>query len=145
MTINCRMKVAGSQLGAFPGEDSRRGREGTIPGVAFAYSVAKPDGGKPQHGPVTFTKAWGAATPRIFQSLTTGEHLTSVVFEFLETKADGFEVVIHTVTLTDAVISSVGQHPSESGSTLLEDVSFEFDRIRISHIPSGTSAAADVG
>jgi type VI secretion system secreted protein Hcp len=156
--------IEGVTQGAFKGESIRDRWQDALVGLAYSYEVQSPRdpatgraSGKRQHGPVTVTKEWGAATPQIFQALTTNELLTEVQFYFLRTSDQGEEYVYHRVTLIDATVSRIKQRTQDSTSTTttkkgtvsyydtmeLEDVSFTFRRIDIENIDGSTMATDD--
>jgi type VI secretion system Hcp family effector len=83
----------------------------------FQYSVESPldsatgqSSGKRQHKPIVITKEWGAASPQIFQALTTNEILSSVDFEFTKNSTGEKEVVYQRITLTNAQITRVNSY-----------------------------------
>jgi len=70
--------VEGSKQGKLKGESPREQHKDKLPGLGFHYSVSSPrESGSGQatgrriHQPVSFVKEWGAATPQLFQALTT--------------------------------------------------------------------------
>jgi type VI secretion system secreted protein Hcp len=76
------MTIEGTRQGVFPGA-----KGGAIAGLRFSYAAMSPRdaasgqaSGKRQHSPIVVTKMVGAASPQIFQALTTNEVLKSVVF-----------------------------------------------------------------
>ena len=145
--------IDGERQGKFKGESMRKGMEGKIPGVRFQYSVLSPRdpqsgmvSGKRIHQPVVITKQWGASSPQIFQAITTGEHLKSVVIEFVRTNPQGQEYIFQIIRLTDSVIASFRQYanvanPGEPAYPLgLEDISFTFKKIEIINTDAKTQA-----
>jgi type VI secretion system secreted protein Hcp len=126
-------------------------------GLAFSYEVTSPTdrasgqaSGKRQHGPVTITKEWGAASPQIFQAWVRNEVLSSVVLEFVRTDPNGTESVYQKITLTNARIVQIKSFKDlyrisdfSSDSRELESVSFSFEKILIENVPGKTSAQDD--
>jgi type VI secretion system secreted protein Hcp len=147
--------VTGSKQGAFKGESTQKGREGKIPGVGFAYGIVSPHdsasgqaSGKRQHKPVVFTKEWGASSPQFYAAAYTNEVLSTVLFEFYLSSPTGTLVVDHTVKLTNAVILDIEQSlnlPQADGPVIdsrdLQSISFAFQKIEITSVTGGTSAA----
>ena len=90
MAYEFYVTIEGSKSGIIKGDVVRRGHEGKIAALAFDYEVMLEQSrrgsgqaaGKRQHSPVTITKRWDVATPRLFQVLVTGEALKSVLIEF---------------------------------------------------------------
>ncbi|WP_035358988.1 type VI secretion system tube protein TssD [Edaphobacter aggregans] len=147
--------VTGAKQGAFKGESPQKGREGKIAGVAFAYGVAVPRDaasgqvtGKRQHNPVVFTKEWGASSPQFYAAAYTNEVLPTVLFEFYSTSPTGTQVVDHTIKLTNATIIEIDQSlnlPQAGGPVIdsreLQAIAFTFQKIEITSLTGGTSAA----
>ena len=154
MAVQFYATVTAARQGTFKSEGSQSGLgKGKIPGIAFGYSVISPRDattglptGKRQHQPVTFTKEWGASSPQFYQAAFTNETLTTVLFEFYATGADGKIVVDHTIKLTNASIASVSQslHDPQAGGPIidsreLQTITFTFQKIDI----TGSTEAID--
>ena len=154
-TFEFYVAIEGTKQGPFANESIRLNRTPRLVGLNFDYLVKTPRdaatgqiSGKRQHGPVMFTKEWGAASPQLFQALVSNETLKSVVFEFYQTNAQGAEELATMVKLTNAVISEIHQYSPETtsgshtgaGRRQLEDVSFTFGTIEIQHVPGKTMA-----
>ena len=92
--------------------------------------------GKRVHTPVVFTKVVGTASPQLFQALTSNENLTSVVI----TAPGGY-----TIELTNANVSEVKQYTEvvNGATTVLEDVSFTFQKIEVRDPATGAVATDD--
>ena len=82
MAYEFYVTVDGTKQGRFKGESKREQHAHKLAGLSFSYEVSSPRDastgqatGKRRHGPVTFTKAWGAATPQLFEALVTNEVL----------------------------------------------------------------------
>ncbi len=97
--------------------------------------------GKRQHTPVVITKAVGASSPQFFNAVATNETLSKVVITFTQSQRDGREVTFYVVTLTNASASDIKEYTS--GSSLLEDISFTYQKIEISDPIAKTSASDD--
>jgi len=143
------VSIVGRKQGKFHAEGSRPGK---IEGLAFHYEVSSPHDaatgqttGKRQHSPVTFVKQWGASSPQLVTAAVTNEVLDSVLFEFIETNANGEEVVFHTLKLTNASVASIKQDVKAvaGGKDLqdLEEVSFAFQSIEMENQDGKTMAA----
>jgi type VI secretion system secreted protein Hcp len=154
--------INGTKQGQFKGESVREKHANKLSGLSYNHSIQSPRdvatgqaSGKRQHGPITITKEWGAATPQIFQALVTNEVLKDVLFEFVQTTEDGMEQVYYTVKLTNATISAVNYvtgtgESAESAKTTatydtheMEKVSFTYQKIEMDHKIGKTSAADD--
>lgn len=152
MAYEFYVTIESSKSGIIKGDVARRGHEGKIAGLAFDYEVMMEQSrrgsgqavGKRQHSPVTITKRWDVATPRLFQALVTGETLKSVLIEFEVTdRKTGRKLIYHTVKLTNASITDIFQYAdADTGET--EDVSLVFRKIEIENKIGKTAAVDDV-
>ncbi len=146
--------ITGARQGLFKGDATGKQHQGKIQGLSFSYEVLSPRDavsgqavGRHRYKPITFLKAWDAATPRLFQALVTNEMLRSIVFEFYGTTADGAEKVRHTITLTDASVEDIRlftgnvDQINQYEAHDLEEVSLIFQKIRIQDNATGLSSA----
>jgi type VI secretion system secreted protein Hcp len=157
MAYEFYVTVDGTKQGRFKGESKREQHAHKLAGLSFSYEVSSPRDastgqatGKRRHGPVTFTKAWGAATPQLFQALVTNEVLRSVLFEFVRSGEDGTEQIFQTIRLTNVGVAAIKQYvvPEPSAAAApreLEDISLAFQIIDIEHKLGGTIASDDRG
>ncbi len=135
------VSIEGTKQGKFKGESLREAHPDTLPARGFGYEVRAPRdastgmaAGKRVHGPVTFLKEWGAASPQLFQALTTNEVLKTVLFEFVHTTDDGSEEVYHTIKLTNATVASIRQYTAADAGVAsrgVDEVALAFERIEI--------------
>ena len=130
--VTITIKVTGHHTGVFKGDDNSR--TGLITVIAYQYELTSPRDaasglptGHRQHHPVTITHALGGSSPEFLNSAATNEVLTSVVITFNRVDRNGKEINFYTVKLTNATITLVKQYTS--GSSVLEDVSFTFQKI----------------
>jgi len=157
MAYEFYVTVDGSKQGKLKGDSRRKGQADKLTGLAFRYGVATPreagsgmPTGRRTHQPVSFVKEWGAATPQLFQALTTNESIKSVLFEFIGTDETGRENVFHTIKLVNASITEIKQYV-ERDSALndrdatgpLEEISFTFQRIELENRDGKTMAVDD--
>ena len=155
-------KIEGTTQGAFKGESPRKAHAEQIAGLSYAHKITAPRdvatgqaSGKRQHGPITITKEWGAASPQLFQALCTNEILKSVVFDFYNTTKEGTEQIYYTITLTDATVASIeymtgtGESAGSAKTTAtydtheLEAISFTYRRIEVESKVGKTMAMDD--
>jgi type VI secretion system secreted protein Hcp len=148
--------IEGSKQGQFANESMRASHAPRVVGLNFDYLVKTPRdattgavSGKRQHGPVTMTREWGAASPQLFQALVSNEVLKSVVFEFYQMNKQAQEELTMLVKLTNATVVEIhqrtaiptaGSNTSALDTRRLEDVSFTFGAIEIQHVPTKTIA-----
>ncbi|MGH8103043.1 MAG: type VI secretion system tube protein TssD [bacterium] len=143
--------MQGTKQGAFKGDDP----SGKIPVAGFNYEVTSPRDaatgmatGKRQHKPITIIKEWGAASPLIFKALVNNEVLSKVAFEFSRINPQGQNEVYYTITLTNAMVSSIKQScPQAAGggkcTAPVEEVSFTFQKIEMENKIAKTMAVDD--
>jgi type VI secretion system Hcp family effector len=113
------VKIVG-RMGPFKSE----GIHGGIDGIKFSSQINSPRDpasglptGRRQYFPITFTKAWGPASPQLILALTNNEVLSTVTFEFYKAPIEKLGVAIETkpsfyqsVVLTNAAVSSVRRY-----------------------------------
>jgi type VI secretion system secreted protein Hcp len=163
MAYEFYVKIEGTTQGPFKGESGRSARAEWLTGLSFAHSIQSPrdvatglPSGKRQHGPITFTKEWGASTPTIMSALCTNEILKTVHFEFIHTNATGVEEVYYKITLTNATVSKVVYNTGSSGASEsssrttaaydtmeVEAVSLTYQRIEHESVVASTMAVDD--
>lgn len=160
-TFEFYVLIEGTKQAQFANESTRSNHAPRLVGLNFDYLVKTPRdavtgmvSGKRQHGPVTMTKEWGAASPQLFQALVSNEILKSVVFEFYQTNEAGEEQLATMVKLTNATVIEIhqrtptptpGTNASAGNRRQLEDVSFTFSTIEIQHVPGKTMATDQMG
>ena len=88
--------------------------------------------------PVVIVRNEDEASPFFVKAAASGETLTSVVFEFKRTVGTTTEVY-QTVTLTNAIVSSV-REINGNGGNQMQEVSFTFQKIEYSN-KDGAAAA----
>jgi type VI secretion system secreted protein Hcp len=137
------MTIQGQRQGVFPGN-----KGGTIGGLRFSYLLKSPRDpasglptGKRMHTPVVFTKTLGTASPQIFSALSTNENLPSVVISV----PGGDGGLGYRVKLTNANLAELRQYTElvNGVATVLEDVSFTFQKIEVQDLGSGAMATDD--
>lgn len=155
MAYEFYVSIEGTKQGKLKGESQREQHKEKIPAIGFSYEVTSARdaasgqaSGKRQHGPVTFVKEWGAASPQLFQALTTNEVLKSVLFEFVGTNTNGEEDVEDTIKLTNATVSRMRrrvdvQPPGGGEERALDEVALVFARIELESKTGKTMAVDD--
>jgi type VI secretion system secreted protein Hcp len=158
MAYEFYVTIEGAKQGHLAGESPRSVHKGKLAGIGFSYEVTSPRDvasgqatGKRQHGAVTFTKEWGAASPQLFTALVTNEVIKSALFEFVRTNDVGVEYVFHTIRLTDAAITGIHQYIAaqeedpDLDNAELEDVALTFRGIEIENLDAKTTASDSAG
>jgi len=164
MAYQFYVTIQGKKQGTFKGDgvaaegnEAGKGQGDRIAGIRFFAETVSPRdtatgqaSGRRQHKPITITKEWDAASPQLFSALVTNEVLTSVLFEFVKTDAQGQEFVYHTIKLTDGGVSDIKSYLDLTDTTgdaydahELEDVSFTFRKIEIENKEGKTVAVDD--
>jgi|HubBroStandDraft_5_1064220.scaffolds.fasta_scaffold701749_1 type VI secretion system secreted protein Hcp len=118
MSYHAYLSIKGNKQGQFKGEGIHEKRKDKwIAVLAFQMGAQSPrdvatgpGSGKRRHLPVTITKEWGAASPQLWQALTSNETLQSVEIQFTRTTGTGAEQVYETIKLTNAAIAAFGPH-----------------------------------
>ncbi|MDX2212925.1 MAG: type VI secretion system tube protein TssD [Oculatellaceae cyanobacterium bins.114] len=147
MTREFYVSIEGTVQGKFKGEAEQETYPDKLVGLHFTYEVQSPRDrtsgmatGKRQHSPIVITKAWGSATPQLFQALISNEVLRTVFIEFVRPNSVGETEVYHIVKLTNAMISHIRQYTGslddEHSTCDLEDITLMFQRIEMQNLPS---------
>jgi type VI secretion system secreted protein Hcp len=155
MAFQAHISIKGKKQGQFKGEGIQdRRKDKWIPVLAIKMGVQSPRdvatgqaSGKRQHQPVTITKEWGAASPQLWQALTSNEPLHSVEIQFTRTSGTGAEQVYETIKLTNAVISAFGPHvgplpPGAHHGKRYESLTLEYQEQQVT---GGGGAPAPLG
>ncbi|HEV2057746.1 MAG TPA: type VI secretion system tube protein TssD [Solirubrobacteraceae bacterium] len=157
MAYEFYVTIEAAKQGRLAGEIPRSVHKGKLAGIGFSYEVTSPrvagsgagTGGR-EHGAVTFTKEWGAASPQLFRALVTNEVIESALFEFVRRNDVGVDYVFHTIKLTDACVTAIHQYvaaqeDAELDDAELEDVALTFRGIEVENIDGRTAASDSVG
>ena len=111
--------------------------------------------GKPLYKPIRLYRALDAASVKLFESMTIGELVDPVVISVWGPTPGGTEQIKYQITLGKARVSGIRYlsayspgAPSVEFSTvggIIEEVSLTFDKIEMTHPPTGVTAMdADV-
>jgi type VI secretion system secreted protein Hcp len=162
MTFICSSALAGGNFfititgktTKFKGESIDPNHKDDLEGLAYSYEVKSPRdlatgqaSGKRQHGAITITKEWGAASPQLFNALVKNEQLSTVVFTFMTTdQTTGGQIPYYKVTLTNATIAQIHSfkdltYQREYSTKELESVSFTFQKIQVESLTGKTTAS----
>lgn len=148
--------IDGTKQGRFKAEGGPQFGD-RIPILRFSYEVDSPRdvatgqaSGKRQHKPVSITKDWSAASPQMYQAVTTNELLKSVLIEFFRTnQTTGQEEIAATIRLTNATISKYRSAVTDSTSgdgpagRLVDQIDLTFQKIEIANPAAKTGAGDD--
>ena len=89
MAMPAHLTLTGEKQGKIEGSCEMKGREGTILVYGMTHSVSIPtsstDGlstGKRVHGALNITKEYDKSSPKLYQALCSGEHLSNVTIKW---------------------------------------------------------------
>ena len=129
--------IHGQRQGGFKGE-APAPHATQFEALELSYEVNSPRdrasgqaSGTRVHKPVTITRAWGPASPQIFQACVTNEVLLKVQFDCYGSDETTPNVLVHTVLLTNATVGQA-KYRTDPRWGYVEDVSFSFEKIGIS-------------
>ena len=156
MPLPAHMTLEGEKQGKIDGSCTQKGREKTILIQAFDHQVYIPrdpqtgaSTGKRVHNPLTIVKAYDAATPKLYQALTSGEHIKKLEIKWYRIDPKGTEEHYFTTNLEDATIVSVKPYmpncltPASEPFTHMEEVSFTYRKAKWTWVPDGIEAEDD--
>jgi type VI secretion system secreted protein Hcp len=143
MPMPFHMTLTGNTQGAIAqGCCTMQGREDTILCQALDHEVYIPRDtqtglptGKRVHNPLTLTKVFDKATPKLFQALTTGERMSDVTMKYYRINPSGNEEHYFTIKLEDAILVSIkpwvpnALDQAREKFTHMEDISFTYTKI----------------
>jgi type VI secretion system secreted protein Hcp len=141
LTSGLSMTIEGQMQGVISGKAG-------ILGSRFSHGMKSPRDaasglatGKRQHLPVTYTKTVGLASPQLMSALARNELLKSVVVSV--PGADGGPGYI--IKLSNANVSEIKQYTEvvNGRATVLEDVSFTYQKIEVQDLGTGVVAVDD--
>jgi len=152
MPMPAHLVLEGETQGKIEGTCDMEEREGTI----IVYSMDQlvhiprdPQSGQPSgkrvHGPMTLVKEFDKASPKLYQALCTGEHLT-VTLKWYRIDKAGKEQHYFTHGLTDAIIVSMKPYmpiaflDENEPYRHMEEVSFTYSKIKWTWEPDGVEA-----
>jgi type VI secretion system Hcp family effector len=118
---------------------------GTLKDATSVMNVTLKNVASKQHDIITVTKEKDESSPLLLKAASTNEVLTKVVFKVFK---PGDPSKYKTITLTNAIISSVSPTKARTSGTQvdtheLEEVKFTFQKIEVENIAGSTSASDD--
>ncbi|HUV51581.1 MAG TPA: Hcp family type VI secretion system effector [Dehalococcoidia bacterium] len=145
------MTMEGMTQGVIEGPCMLPGREGAMLVYKFSHDLKVPFDSKSglptakrTHSPLTITKVFDKASPKLYQALNNGERFKYVTFEFYRLNANGNDEHYFTIGLEDAVIVSIKPYvlSEADGSTEIlnghmEELSFTYKKIVWTYEPEG--------
>lgn len=152
---NFYVTIENSKGTKIKGDCGQDGREDTIQGFEFrsgAFIPTDPQQSRPNgvrvHRPVSFRKRIDQATPLLWQSMSRGEKLKKVRFDFYQIDEAGSNKNVYSVTVENAVITEMdstlhADAASSGNEELSETLSFSFDKITWDHHASSQTASSE--
>ena len=113
MALPGYMNISAENQGAIEGECDLEGREGAIVVLAASHSVKLPTdsrglpNGRRIHLPITILKTLDRTSPMLYQALSDGELLSSVVIDWYRMDGAGMEELYYRQTLKNAQITAI--------------------------------------
>jgi type VI secretion system secreted protein Hcp len=142
MALNAYLTLKGQKQGQINGGVTIKGRENSIEVHSFTDEIVSPRDattglptGKRQHEPIVIVKVLDKSTPLLWNALVNNENLTEFSLQVYATQATGVEMMIYTISLTNATISSMRQYMSDNEITanaslpVREEISFTYQKI----------------
>jgi type VI secretion system secreted protein Hcp len=129
-----------TSIDGIDGESTARGHEDWIDTLGYTFGVTQTGSshtgggggaGRADFQDLAILKVVDRATPQLLAATAEGEHLQQVIVEIGRTAEGQFRPVLR-YTLDDVIITSF-KPAGVSGSRLLEEVSFNFGRLRITY------------
>jgi type VI secretion system Hcp family effector len=133
--------------GPISGEDTIAGRAGVIRVLSLDQTTTFIPTSGPTVTELTIVKKVDRATPRLVAACIGGATLPNVTFDFYRRLAPGDPPENYArIELTDAMISSYNTTTGSSGGdpVPLEQVSFNYTRIRWTYLPTGDTAVLNL-
>lgn len=147
------LKVKGALHNWIKGSVTTNAHKDWIKVIGFTAGVDLPvdastgqSTGRHHHKPLTITKLIDKATPLLFEALVTNENIVSAELKFFGPSGSGAEEATYTITLENAVISSIRQHGNtnetgEDGHKDMEDISFTYRKITVTWEDGGITGS----
>ena len=156
MPMPAYMELTGETQGKIEGSVEQKGRENSILIDAMEHEIyipREPQAGSPTgvrvHNPLIVTKVFDKSSPKLYQALCTGEHMTEVVIKWYRIAPTGQEEHYFTTTLEDAIVVSMKPNmpncidPTMEAFSHMEDVAFTYKKVSWTWEPDGIEAEDD--
>jgi type VI secretion system secreted protein Hcp len=164
MALNAYLILKGAKQGQINGGVTQKGHENTIEVHSFTDEIISPRDattglptGKRQHEPIVIVKVLDKSTPLLWQALVSNENLTQFVLQVYAQQPTeggvnagaGAEVMIYTISLTNATISSIRQYMADNeiatnaSLPVREEISFTYQKITWTWTQGGITATDD--
>lgn len=138
------------EIDGIKGESADAKHKGAIEVDSFSWGVTQSSSataagqgaGKVVFQDITFTSRLGAASPQLFLSCATGQHIKKAILTVR--KAGGDQQEYYKVTLEDVLVSSLQQSAADDESGEPTDTfSLDFARIELEYTPQREDGSTD--
>jgi len=148
------MELTANRQGKIEGSCEMDGRKGTILVHAFSHEMHIPrdthtglPSGKRVHHPLTITKEWDKASPKLKKAWADGERFSDVTIKWYRIDPSGKEEHYYTHKLEDAIIvdikpympNTMDKHLEHYGH--MEEISFTYRKITWRWEPDGIESS----
>ncbi|GAB5101216.1 Hcp family type VI secretion system effector [Caballeronia sp. HLA56] len=153
MPMPCYLTVEGQNQEKIEGATKVQGHEGMILVQAVDHVIEIPKSpqtglptGKRVHGAMTVANEIDKSSLKLFQALTSGEQLKSVLLEFYRILPKGTEEKYYTAKLKNAILTSMKSwtpnclDPNNRQIGHMEDLAFTYEKITWAYEPDGIEA-----
>jgi len=153
MPMPCHLTLEGENQGNIEGSCEMEGREGTILVYSFDHDIHIPrdpqsglPSGKRIHGPLTIVKEFDKASPKLYQALCTGEHLSNVTIKWYRIDPTGSEEHYFTHVLEDAIVVTIKPYvpmvfvAENEPYRHMEEIAFTYKKIKWTWEPDGVES-----
>ena len=153
MALNAYLTLTGETQGKIEGDVTEAGREGMIEVNGWNHEVLQTRDaasglptGKRQHKPLTITKRIDKSSPLLMNILVTNENITNLTLELFQASRTGAEEPSLLIELVNATVADIrieqlnNKYPENTQQEVREHVSFTYQRIVFTWLPTGSTA-----
>jgi len=156
MAMTSYLSLTGNNQGDIQGDCRQAGREDTILVYDVQHTIEIPRDthtglptGQRIHHPLTITKHFDNASPKLKQACTSGEKFSMVQLDFYRINEAGKEELYYQIKLENAIIVSIRDYkpmtfiPENKPYHDMEEVSFTYSKIIWAHVTAAVEAEDD--
>ena len=156
MALSAYLTLVGQKQGAINGSVTEKPHENSILVHAYENLITSPRDqtsglptGKRIHQPITITKDLDHSSVPLWNALVTNEILTTWQLKFWLTTSIEVSTQIYTVSLTNALVTSIREYRADSvvqanaTGAALQDVTFTYQKIQWTWNDGGLTATDD--
>jgi type VI secretion system secreted protein Hcp len=156
MALSAYLTLVGQKQGAINGSVTEKAHENSILVHSYDNLVTSPRDqtsglptGKRVHQPITITKELDRSSVPLWNALVTNENMTTWQLKFWLTTSIETSTQIYTVSLTNAIVTSIREYRADSvaqanaSGAALQDVTFTYQKIQWTWNDGGLTATDD--